>query len=263
MAQRLIPYKVRHLLLAAAMWAAVALLLPPVVSAQEGPNRAALVVRFADGSLETHCVSFSEPFISGMELLTRSGLQVQVDANSGLGGAVCRLQEFGCAYPVQDCFCRCQGAECEYWAYYHWLDGGWQYSQIGASSYRVTDGALEGWSWGPGNFSSGTQPPQLAFDQVCAVAAVTPLPTVAAAAALEGGARAVGSFLAPVVHAQENAIANAEPVQSMQTAPAYETQLPGYAAYLLLLLVLAGVALRVVDRKKKAAVNAVSSRSGS
>ncbi len=126
MAQRLIPYKVRHLLLAAAMWAAVALLLPPVVSAQEGPNRAALVVRFADGSLETHCVSFSEPFISGMELLTRSGLQVQVDANSGLGGAVCRLQEFGCAYPVQDCFCRCQGAECEYWAYYHWLDGGWQ-----------------------------------------------------------------------------------------------------------------------------------------
>ena len=60
-----------------------------------------------------------------------------------------------------------QGLTCEYWAYYHWVGGGWQYSQIGAGGYTVTDGALEGWSWGAGNFSSGVEPPAVTLAEVC------------------------------------------------------------------------------------------------
>lgn len=143
-----------------------------------GPHRAALVVRFADGSVTPRCVTFSEPSITGAELLARSGLQVVMDYNSGLGGAVCSVAGAGCAFPAEDCFCRCQGLACEYWAYYHWTGGAWQYSLVGASSYQVTDGALEGWSWGPGNWVSGVEPPIIAFDEICAtLATATPTPT--------------------------------------------------------------------------------------
>lgn len=163
----------------------------PGARAQDGPNRAALVIRYADGSIETRCVGFAEPSISGEELLLRSGLPIVMDYDAGAGGAVCRIRELGCS--AQDCFCRCQGKDCQYWAYYHWVDGAWQYSQIGASSYRVENGALEGWSWGPGNFSAGTEPPLVGFEEVCASgpSAVTPPGT----AALPGG---YGAFFTAV-----------------------------------------------------------------
>jgi hypothetical protein len=151
------------LVVLALSWAAAA-------GAQDGDNRAALVIRYEDGSVETTCVAFSEPTISGEELLQRSGLTVVMDYNALSGGAVCSIKGIGCS--VQDCFCRCQGADCRYWAYYHWGDGGWQYSQLGASSFQVKNGALEGWSWGPGNFSSGTEPPVVRFEEICAGAEV-------------------------------------------------------------------------------------------
>ena len=59
--------------------------------AEGGDHRAALVVRFADGSVEKRCVAFSEPSITGAELLTRSGLQIIMDHTSGIGGAVCSI----------------------------------------------------------------------------------------------------------------------------------------------------------------------------
>jgi hypothetical protein len=147
------------LALLALSWAAV-------TGAQGGDNRAALVIRYEDGSVETRCVAFSEPQITGEDLLQRSGLTAVMDYNALTGGAVCGIKGLGCS--VQDCFCRCQGTDCQYWAYYHWVDGGWQYSQLGASSYQVKNGALEGWSWGPGNFSSGTEPPVVMFEEICA-----------------------------------------------------------------------------------------------
>lgn len=139
----------------------------PTASAQVRENHAALVVRFGDGSTLTRCIAFGEPTISGAELLARSGLQIRMDYNIGSGGAVCSIDSQGCASAVQDCFCRCLGSQCEYWAYYHWADGEWRYSQIGAGSYQVADGFLEGWSWGPGNFSGGTEPPGVRFEDVC------------------------------------------------------------------------------------------------
>jgi hypothetical protein len=34
----------------------------------------------------------------------------------------------------------------------------------------VQDGAVEGWSWGTGDFSKGTEPPKFTFGEVCDVA---------------------------------------------------------------------------------------------
>ena len=147
------------------------------VTAQEDTHRAALVIRYDDGRVQTRCVIFTEPSITGEQLLQRSGLAVIMDYNSGLGGAVCSINGSGCGYPAQDCFCHCQGAQCEYWAYYHWGNGGWQYSSVGASNFQVTDGALEGWSWGPGNFSSGTEPPLVSFSDICTSPTATSTPT--------------------------------------------------------------------------------------
>ena len=111
------------------------------------------------------------------------------------GGAVCSIAGSGCAFPTQDCFCKCQGLTCEYWAYYHWV-GGWQYSQVGAGGYTVTDGAVEGWSWGAGNFSSGVEPPAVAFNDVCAPPA-TATPTATATATATPSATATATVRPP------------------------------------------------------------------
>ena len=150
-----------------------------VASAQSGDHRAGLVIRYADGSVQTQCVAFSGPNITGEELLQRSDLTVILDYNAGLGGAVCSINNQGCAFPTQDCFCRCQSSTCEYWAYFHRTGDGWQYSQVSPGAYQVTDHALEGWSWGKGNFFSGVELPLLTFADVCPAPA-TPTVTVTA-----------------------------------------------------------------------------------
>ena len=53
--------------------------------------------------------------------------------------------------------------------------------EVGAGGYQVTNGALEGWSWGAGNWSSGVEPPVVAFDEVRAPPA-TATPTATATA---------------------------------------------------------------------------------
>ena len=116
----------------------------------DAEKRAGLVIHFGDGSTQTRCVSFTEQSITGEQVLQRSGLSVTLNYNLGFGGAVCSINNQGCVFPAPDCecFCQCRGASCEYWAYFHLTPAGWEYSSVGASSYLVTDGAVEGWSWG-------------------------------------------------------------------------------------------------------------------
>ncbi len=229
-------------LVAVLLWLLVVPQFSPVMAADPGPNRAALVVRFSDGRVETRCVSFEPAAISGLELLERSGLGIIVDYNSGLGGAVCSIGSEGCAFPREDCFCRCQGATCEYWAYYHGQEGRWLYSEVGASSYQVTDGAIEGWSWGKGNFSSGTEPPFLSFEEVCATS-----PTTAAASA--------GALLAPVARAQELQTPATRPVADEPGA-----DVAGYGAFLLLALTLAAAWAWALRRRRRVARLALGPR---
>jgi hypothetical protein len=139
-------------------------MLPDGTLAQDG-NQAALVIRHGDQDVQTMCVDFSEPEISGLELLQRSGMDLTLDVQ-GLGAAVCSIQQTGC--PANDCWCQCKGGgDCIYWSY--WLKDGdqWQYSQGGASIYSVNDGDIQGWSWGPGAVSQAYSPPDLSFEDVC------------------------------------------------------------------------------------------------
>lgn len=174
--------------LVATTWIALALILisvgghpQPTASAQE-PNRVGLVVDFGDHH-ETYCVEFSESEITGYDALRRAGLNLVVSGSSGMGFAVCDINDTsGC--PASNCFCKCQGSTCNYWSYHHLTDGSWQYSQFGASGYKVRNGDVEGWGWGEGQINaSGEQPPIIPFEQICAqpatetpVATDTPIP---------------------------------------------------------------------------------------
>jgi len=154
-----------------------ALDLPGATFADE-PSQAGLVVQFGDGRVETRCVAFQEEEITGADLLlTHSGFDTIVDASSGMGITVCRLETEGCAYPSEACFCQCMGGgECAYWNYFYREPGSseWSYSALGAVLRKVGHGSVEAWVWG-----NGTTPPTFegTFESICAVPTVEPTTT--------------------------------------------------------------------------------------
>jgi hypothetical protein len=151
---------------------------PRGVGAQEGgTNRAGLIVVHGDGRVLTRCVTFTEDRISGVALLQRSGLAV--DANSGpMGSAVCTINSEGC--PANDCFCQCKGTPCTYWNYFHRNgDGSWAYSGMGAATWTVGNGDVDGWVWGDGS----APPPALTFDTICGAEPAPAVPEVPPTAA--------------------------------------------------------------------------------
>jgi hypothetical protein len=128
----------------------------------QGLNQVGLVVHFGDGSSITRCVTFSEPQISGLEVLERSDLDVVTHQS-----VVCAIEGTGC--PAGDCWCQCQGGgSCTYWSYWHWVDGAWQFAQTGAGLYQVTGGDIEGWHWGASTTPSSTP----SFEAICSLSAV-------------------------------------------------------------------------------------------
>ncbi len=148
----------------------------PMLSAAQDTNQVALVVREGDTSIQTACVEFTEPQINGLDVLARSGLNITLDAQ-GMGALVCSINNTGC--PANDCLCQCSGGgdDCIYWSYWHQESGAWDYSLAGASLFQVSDGAIEGWSWGPGASTDAIPPPDLTFSDVCSPA-VTDTPTI-------------------------------------------------------------------------------------
>lgn len=132
------------------------------------PHRAGLIVMNGDGVVQTRCVEFETESISGAELLTRSGLDVRLEA-TGMGATVCSIEGEGCG-PGRSCFCQCQSSPCFYWSYWQWDDGEWRYSNLGAGLNEVADGGLEAWVWGEGNMSDAAEskPPALSLAEICA-----------------------------------------------------------------------------------------------
>ena len=129
-------------------------------------NEAGLKITFEDGRTVEYCIEFSEPEITGADLLFRTGLPVVTALNGGLGAAVCSIDGEGCNDPG-DCFCKCRGGACAYWAYFQRKNGAWQYSPQGAGSRIIRDGDADAWVWG-----SGTSSPGAAVD--CADPTATP-----------------------------------------------------------------------------------------
>ncbi len=155
--------------------------IPASVTAQT-PPRAALVVVHGDGGALTRCVDLPAPSISGAELLVLSGLDLSLDVSGGLGTTVCRVDNEGCSYPQEQCFCRCQGAPCLYWSYWQREGDAWRYSNLGASSATVSAGSMDAWVWNSGTVgqSADREPPALRFEDVCAPPTPEPTPEPAA-----------------------------------------------------------------------------------
>jgi len=137
----------------------------------QGAQRVGLVVKFGDGNVFTGCIDYTGPGMTGEDVLDGSGLSVVKDPSYGLGAAICKIEGDGCEPPAH-CFCKCEGASCEYWAYYH-LDqqkGEWVYSAMGASWHSVQPGDVEGWAWGNGEIGgSEVEPPVMTFEELCAL----------------------------------------------------------------------------------------------
>ena len=144
----------------------IPVVIPAAVSADE-PNQAGIVVQFGKGDIETRCIAFEGDEISGDELLVRSGLQVIVDASTGMGITVCQIEGVGCAYPAEHCFCQCMGGgECAYWTYFYRDpdEAVWTYSPLGAVLRKVKPGSVEGWVWGDGQMLPDET---LTFEAIC------------------------------------------------------------------------------------------------
>jgi hypothetical protein len=139
-------------------------------AAADEPNQAALVIQFSADRIETQCISFEGQEIAGNEFLSRSGLNLVIDATSGLGITVCQIEGQGCAFPAEHCFCQCMGGDaCRYWNYFYREsdDQAWTYSPLGALLRQVQPGSVEAWVWGDGQ----TPPDEaLTFEAVCSSA---------------------------------------------------------------------------------------------
>lgn len=136
-------------------------------------NQAGLVVVHGDGTVATRCVDFSEPQISGEELLRRSGFSILSEPTS-MGMTVCSLDGEGCNFPAEGCFCQCQGGACTYWSYWMRPTGsGWGYSNQGATSSVILPGAIAGWRWGVADPGQAATMPEVAINQICALPTAT------------------------------------------------------------------------------------------
>ncbi len=143
----------------------------------ETPHRVGVVVQHGDGSVQTQCITFPEETISGLEVLQRSGFDLNVDAGNSMGATICRLDGEGCSFPQEDCFCQCTGSDCVYWSYWRQENGNWVYSNLGASNTQVHDGDVEGWVWGQGaTGGAASTPPNLTFADICAANTPTDTP---------------------------------------------------------------------------------------
>ncbi len=120
------------------------------VSPAGASGAAGLIVAPGDGRVIYRVVPLDSSTLRGLDLLRRSGLDVQTQEYGGLGAAVCAIAGVGCFPPRDDCFCQCRGGgECRYWHYYlRQPDGTWRRSDLGPSSRVVRDGDVDLWAWG-------------------------------------------------------------------------------------------------------------------
>jgi hypothetical protein len=149
-------------------------------------NQAGLVVTFADGSSLLRCVTFTGESTSGYDLISASDLKLGTAIDPAMGPGICSIEEQGC--PSSNCFCKMP----EYWSYWHLQDGAWAYSAVGAGSYEVKAGQVDGWGWGDSQL-----PANISFDQICAPGAEVFLPAVSAAEAAVSETAPAESPLSP------------------------------------------------------------------
>lgn len=194
-------------------------------------QRAAVVIFYGGDNYFTKCISFTASSLSGLDLLKSTGLAVQTATNPSQGTAVCKIGDTGSA--SSDCF----GQMPDYWSYWQMGTNGWEYSIKGGDQTKVTDGAVNAWSWG-----TGSPPPEINFQNICEGVAFV-LPTSVAASP------APTSTTEP-----SSAPATALPSATAQPAatPAPSTGIPGnYILYAALLLFLGILIIFLIRSRNK------------
>jgi len=122
--------------------------LPSVFAATPAPhlNGAGLVIKHGDGSVLYFYVQFSEPQITGEQLLERAGVQLDITPYAGFGAGVCMIDHEGC--PSTNCFCKSFAVPSVFWRYNSLnADGKWVFRASGPTQRIVHDGDVDGWSW--------------------------------------------------------------------------------------------------------------------
>lgn len=153
----------------------LALLWRPAPAHADARQAAVLIVPGGGAAPISACIAFTEETLSGAELLRRAQVDL-VTQVSLVGEAVCKIGATGCAYPAENCFCQCLGAQCAYWSYWYREGEQWVYSGKGGSSRTVRHGDLDAWVWGDGQ----TPPPAASWEAICST------PSLASASSLTG-----------------------------------------------------------------------------
>ncbi len=226
----------------------------PAAGNGSAANRAGVVIRYADGSVRTSCVSFDQSSISGLELLQRADNEVIMQPAPG-NAAVCKIDGDGCDYPAEPCFCTFgAGGSGKYWAYWQ-LDGAtWRYGQQGAGARRVGDGDVDGWAYGSGSAESSVQPPVVTFAEVCPLASSlepTQPATLDPVASTAGSPGAVASAALPGERPSPPPVAGAA---SLPAEPDQPQPSVGWGSYAVFAIMLAGIlgAIAVAVRRRGA-----------
>lgn len=111
-------------------------------------SQAGLVIDYKEKADQVLCVQFNENEITGTELLARAGLSPIKDKY----GMVQEISGEKASNSFED-----------YWSYWLNIGNSWEYSKVGANSYKVKNGDVQGWVRGDGN----TKPQVLSFSEIC------------------------------------------------------------------------------------------------
>ncbi len=104
-------------------------------------HHAYLVVQHLSGATLQRCVGFDAAQINGDDLMKQSGIEYQTQTFSGLGKAVCQVDN----EPAQ--YAECFAKDRPFWATLVSTGGGWQEAQTGYAGIDLKDGDALGWQY--------------------------------------------------------------------------------------------------------------------
>jgi len=113
---------------------------PACVNAKAA-HHAYLVVEHLSGATVQRCVGFAAAQLSGDDLMQQSGIEYQAQTFSGLGKAVCQVDN----EPAQ--FTECFPKDKPFWAELVSTGGAWQEAQTGYAAIELKDGDALGWQY--------------------------------------------------------------------------------------------------------------------
>jgi hypothetical protein len=123
--------------------------------------------------MSTSCVYFEGEDINGEDLLNLADIEYVADVGNSMGSIICSIENQGCNFPSEDCFCQCsEPGSCAYWSYFiQNEDGDWIYAPIGARMRTIEDGDLDAWIWIEGTdfgqSQDATSLPEINFEDIC------------------------------------------------------------------------------------------------